>query len=69
MKGCVSVVANGLLLNMNDATNAVKTNDNNHGLCAQAALPPLYLLSPGCRKKDAARKTHTPKNITIHNEL
>lgn len=58
MKGCVSVVANGLLLNMIDATNAVKTNDNNHGLCAQAALPPLYLLSPGCRKMQQERHIH-----------
>lgn len=39
------------------ATNAVKTNDNNHGLCAQAALPPLYLLSPaGCTKKNIYTK-------------
>lgn len=59
MKSCVSVVANGLLLNMIDATNDVKTNDNNHGSCAQTALPPLYFLSPECSKKDI----HTPKML------
>lgn len=64
MKECVTVVANGLLLNMIDATNGVKTNDNNRGVGAFAALPPLYLLSPECSIKD----TYT-KDITKQMEM